>query len=261
MLLWKEMMDQWERDFRSYAANAVITPTMFMGYIAEGFREANYICKLVTNTKTIAPTGSPKQYDLGRDVQEILLVLTPEGYRVLGLHIQTQQRMQEESLRGYNEIPHQFSRRRGAVTDGVDAGEMMWYNGEAVTFRRHANTLQCVPELSSSDSITVKYVQRLPEFSASEPLYAPWFVSDTAFMTNFTTTHPDDQWDELIRPAQQYALMKFFENSQPDIIGQAKSRHDFHMEKFMNLCQIVIDNKQDYSHGLTPGYSQAPYSY
>lgn len=252
------MYDQFRRDVLVYHEKVQLTAPNFMSYIAEGIQAAERACQIITATKSLAPAGSPKTYDIGRDVLKIEMLLTPEGHEIQSSGVTQHQRVREESVIGFNEETFNFSRRRGSVVDElVDSSS--WFDGEALIYQRYANKIRLYPEVNSSASLKLYYVVDSPEFSSSETYWQNFFSTNQLFQLQFNTTTPLDIEQQLIRPAQEYAKFKWYEAM--SLSTAETSRMQFHFQRFTGLCQEVIDNKQDHNYHNTPPANISPYSY
>lgn len=250
-----------------FRAHTVIVEKDFMQLIVEGFQQANRDCEWWEDRKIITPIANtaPVLYGLGRDVLLIKLLTTPDGHQIHLSGLAQGQRISEEAQVGFNETPFHFSRRRDRTQDDIDpSADQRWYSGEAFIGRVYGQTVQVIPALANTSGLQLWYVRDVPDFSSAEPYWSAFYASDASFTAQFTATAYPPEWQRLERCAMEWAKCLYYErfvddSIQPDSVGRTRS--DMHRARYAELCQRLIESRQNYEHGQSAPYSQSPFSY
>ncbi len=243
MQTWKEYYDDWTSTVLEYREHVVITPRQYMGWVAECMQKVQRRSHVATGTKTVSPDTNGS-YDLGDDILEIIDIQTSEGDELESTSVTQNQRLREQSAKGFNEQPFNFSMRKSPP---YAAG----WGYENRIYHRHNNLITPYPAFETSTDISIRYFKDFHRFSSASSQWSAWFPDDVAFDTHFTQDTPDPQIMQFDEAWQAYATFRHYQRNNNQLYK------DFFLE-YKDAVETVIANiQQHFVEGPSP-YNLSP---
>lgn len=265
MSTWKELYDDVLQELALYQEEIKLTPEQGMRMLSKAVSRFQALTLIAEDVRTLTPTGSPTltttPYAIGSDVYEIVDITDPQGYNLMPSSY-TQYRTIIDRANsgeiGYNETPHHYSLTR--EREGSTLREFELWNGKGMSriYTVWANQLYRYPAEPGDTSLTMRYRPNYEQYSAASAQWAAWFVSETAFETNFATLTPPAQLARYFPALVDFAVSQYL-RSQNVLSGEQPLWMQYY-QGFQDYVDQANLSKQEYSSNMVAPYNISPFS-
>lgn len=265
MSTWKELYDDLLQELSMYQEDIKLTPQQGMRYLTKGMAEFQRLTNIAEATKTLTPTGNAAlpttPYNLDSDILEMIEVIDSEGYTLLPVSFQQFNDIIERSKSGrigFNENTAHISRTRERPTSTLEEWSLSEERGMMRIYTVWNEQLFRYPAFTSDATLTLRYKPHYDQYSSASSQWSSWWVSETAFETNFATLKPPSQLLKWAASFVAFAAGQFL-RSQNVMAGQQPIWQQYDQE-FRQYIEQALLLQPTMVHELSSPYNISPYS-